>query len=251
MVDRRNARFLPCATWCFDPRSLKRSGTCPCSQIGVRRWAGNRHFTRCRRCRAAHISPTPTRCRRGGWTSYATFNAPAEKLGLDTPHTWDGVKGSKSTEVRELNLEVRPLLDERSSARPPNTSRPRPRRSAVLHLHRACEHAPARSGHPDFDQTDPSRLGLYADLIAELDHRVGQIMDCLDEAGVADDTLLVFSSDNGGLIDTVPHGCSSGPFRGGFFTPRWDGSTRTAAMVRYPGTVPEGVVTQQMLSAHD
>ncbi len=113
------------------------------------------------------------------------------------------------------------------------------------------EHAPARSGHPDFDQTDPSRLGLYADLIAELDHRVGQIMDCLDEAGVADDTLLVFSSDNGGLIDTVPHGCSSGPFRGGFFTPRLDGSTRTAAMVRYPGTVPEGVVTQQMLSAHD
>ena len=77
---------------------------------------------------------------------------------------------------------------------------------------------PPEAVHPDFDQTDPSRLGLYADLIAELDHRVGQIMDCLDEAGVADDTLLVFSSDNGGLIDTVPHGCSSGPFRGGFFT---------------------------------
>ncbi|MBP8181796.1 MAG: sulfatase-like hydrolase/transferase [Acidimicrobiia bacterium] len=186
-----------------------------------------------------------------GWTSYAASNALAEKMGLDTPHIWEGVKGSKSTEVRELNLEVRPLLDELIVGKTTDYIKAKADQPFFTYVGLANMHPP-EAVHPDFDQTDPSRLGLYADVIAELDHRVGQIMDCLDEAGIADNTLLVFSSDNGaGLIDTVPHGGSSGPFRGGFFTPPWEGSMRTAAMVRYPGTVPEGVVTEQMLSAHD
>ena len=42
---------------------------------------------------------------------------------------------------------------------------------ALSHIH------PPEKAHPDFDQTDPTRLGLYADLIAEMDHRVGQIVD--------------------------------------------------------------------------
>ena len=51
--------------------------------------------------------------------------------------------------------------------------------------------------HPDFNQTDPSRLGEYADVIAEMDFRVGQIVDAVEQAGTADNTLVVFSSDNG------------------------------------------------------
>ena len=110
-----------------------------------------------------------------------------------------------------------------------------------------------RQVHPDFDQTDPSRLGVYADLMAEMDYRVGQIVDCVDEAGIADNTIIVFSSDNGaGMINArIALGGSSGPFRGGFFTPPWEGSMRVPAMVRCPGKVPAGVVTEEMLSAHD
>ena len=48
---------------------------------------------------------------------------------------------------------------------------------ALSHVH------PPEKAHPDFDQTDPTRLGMYADLIAEMDHRVGQIVDCVDQAG--------------------------------------------------------------------
>jgi arylsulfatase A-like enzyme len=66
-------------------------------------------------------------------------------------------------------------------------------------------------------------------------------------------SIIVFSSDNGpGMINIGRLlGESSGPFRGGFFTPPWEGSMRVPDMVRCPGKVPAGVVTGEMLSVHD
>jgi arylsulfatase A-like enzyme len=188
-----------------------------------------------------------------GWTSYATFNALAKALGIESPKIWEGKKGQKSTAVRELNLEVRPLLDELIVGKATDYikraaagDKPFFTYIALSHLH------PPEKVHPDFDQTNPSRLGGYADLIAEMDYRVGQIVDCVDQAGIAEKTLIVFSSDNGaGLIDAAPQGGSSGPWRGGFMTPPWEGSMRVPAMVRWPGKVPARVVSEEMLSAHD
>lgn len=188
-----------------------------------------------------------------GWTSYAAFEALAKQVGVEAPQIWEGKKGAKSTAVRELNREVRPFLDEMIVEkatdfinRSAKMGKPFFTYVGLSNLH------PPEAVHPDFDQTDPSRLGLYADVLAEIDYRVGQIVDCVDEAGIADNTIIVFSSDNGaGLINVSPPGGSSGPFRGGFFTPPWEGSMRVAAMVRCPGTVPEGVITEEMLSAHD
>jgi arylsulfatase A-like enzyme len=111
---------------------------------------------------------------------------------------------------------------------------------------------PPEKAHPDFDQTSPQRLGMYADLMAEMDHRVGQIVDCVEQAGIADNTLIVFSSDNAtALMNLDMTGGSNGPFRGGFMTPPVEGSMRVPAIVRWTGKVPAGVVTEEMLSAHD
>jgi arylsulfatase len=89
--------------------------------------------------------------------------------------------------------------------------------------------------------------------MAEQDYRVGQIVDCVEQAGIADNTLIVFSSDNAALDQGVANvwGGSNGPFRGSFYEPPWEGCYRTGAMVRWPGKVPAGVVTNEMLSAHD
>jgi arylsulfatase A-like enzyme len=188
-----------------------------------------------------------------GWTSYAAFDALAKAQGIEAPQIWEGRKGGQSTAVRELNLEVRPFMDELIVGkatdyikRQAEAGKPFFTYVGLANLH------PPQKVHPDFDQTDPSRLGGYADVMAEMDHRVGQIVDCVDQAGIADNTLIVFSSDNGaGMIGIEPGEGSSGPYRGGFFTPPWEGSMRTAAMVRWPGKVPAGVVTEQMLSCHD
>ena len=188
-----------------------------------------------------------------GWTSYAAFDALAKAAGVEAPQIWEGKKGSRSTAVRELNLEVRPLLDELIVGKATDYIKRAAAGDKPFFTYVALSHMhPPEAVHPDFDQTDPSRLGMYADIIAEMDYRVGQIVDCVDEAGIADNTIIVFSSDNGpGMIDVHPPGGSSGPFRGGFMTPPWEGSMRVAAMVRWPGKVPAGVVTEEMLSAHD
>src|SRR5262249_26310313 len=112
---------------------------------------------------------------------------------------------------------------------------------------------PPEVPHPDFDQTDPSRLGPYADLMAEMDHRVGQIVDCVEEAGISDNTLIVFSSDNAALDQGMANawGGSNGPLQGTFSTPPGEGCYLTGRMDRRPGKVPAGVVTDEMLAAHD
>jgi len=188
-----------------------------------------------------------------GYTAYAAYRAWAKAKGKETPKIWEGKKGQKSTAVRELNMEVRPLLDELIVekatdfiARASKGDKPFFTYVALSHLH------PPEKAHPDFDQTDPTRLGLYSDLIAEMDHRVGQIVDCVENARITDNTIIVFSSDNStAFVPAGAFGGSNGPWRGDFSTPPSEGSMRTLAMVRWPGKVPAGVVTGEMLSAHD
>jgi arylsulfatase len=119
-------------------------------------------------------------------------------------------------------------------------------------VYTALSHAhPPEKVHPDFDQTSPDRLGEYSDMIAEMDHRVGQILDAIAEAGIEDDTIVVFSSDNGAGGIPCVQGGSSGPWRGHFSNPPYEGSMRVPAMIRWPNHVPAGVASQEMLTAHD
>lgn len=188
-----------------------------------------------------------------GWTSYATFNALAKTMGVQAPRLWEGTKGGEQKAVRELNMEVRPFLDELIVEKANNYIRAQAAADRPFFTYIGLSHMhPPERVHPDFDQTSPQRLGMFADLIAEMDYRVGQIIDCIDGAGIAEDTIVVFSSDNAtALIDLNVDGGSNGPFRGSFMSPPWEGSMRVPAMVRWPGKVPAGVVTEQMLSAHD
>jgi len=190
-----------------------------------------------------------------GWTSYAMFDAIAKMRGLQPPQLWEGTKGGKQAAVRELNLEVRPFLDELIVGKTTDYIKRQAAAGKPFFTYVGLSHIHApEAPHPDFDQTSPDRLGAYADILAEIDHRIGQIVDCVDEAGIADNTLIVFSSDNaatpGGQLHDIMGG-SNGPFRGSFVELPWEGSMRTAAMARWPGTVPAGVVTDEMLSCHD
>ena len=188
-----------------------------------------------------------------GYTAYAAYRALAKAHGLETPKLWEGKKGQKSTATGELDMKVRPLLDEIIAAkatdyikRAAKANKPFFTYIAFSHLH------PPEKAHPAFDQIDPNRLGLYADLIAELDYRVGQVIDSVKESGIADNTLIVLSSDNAAIfVPALGFGGSNGPWRGDFSTPPTEGSMRTLAMVSWPGKVPAGVVTDEMLSAHD
>ena len=100
-----------------------------------------------------------------------------------------------------------------------------------------------------------SRAGLYGDVIEAIDWSAGEIMKALDDAGKRDDTIVVFTSDNGPWLNlpdrmlsggVVPwHAGSPGPLRGAKHT-TYEGGVRVPMVVRWPGTVPPGTVTAEM-----
>ena len=91
--------------------------------------------------------------------------------------------------------------------------------------------------------------GLYADGMAEHDDQVGSLLDKLDELDIADNTIIVYSTDNGAQSFTFPDGGSI-PFRGTKGT-TWEGGFRVPALARWPGKFPEGKIINDIMSHQD
>jgi arylsulfatase len=95
-----------------------------------------------------------------------------------------------------------------------------------------------------------SGTGLYADVVAELDWSVGEIMQSLADNGVADNTLVIFFSDNGPFLSYGNHAGSSGPLREGKLT-SFDGGMRVPCLMRWPGVIPAGGRQREPIMAID
>ena len=93
-----------------------------------------------------------------------------------------------------------------------------------------------------------SERGLYGDVIEGVDHYVGALLDALRAQGVAEDTLVVFTSDNGPWLH--PEGGSAYPFRGGK-ADSWEGGVRSPCIWWWPGTLPAGKVVDEVVTALD
>ncbi len=84
-----------------------------------------------------------------------------------------------------------------------------------------------------------SRRGPYGDVIEELDWSVGEIMKTLKKYGIDDNTMVVFTSDNGPWLSMKHRSGSSGLLRGGKGA-AWEGGFRVPAIFRYPDAIPQG-----------
>ena len=91
--------------------------------------------------------------------------------------------------------------------------------------------------------------GLYADGMAQHDRDIGVVLDKLDEWGIADNTIVIYSTDNGAQKFTWPDGGTI-PVRGEKGT-TWEGGFRVPAAVRWPGTVKPGTVINDIFSHED
>ncbi|MFG0283348.1 MAG: arylsulfatase [Phycisphaerales bacterium JB039] len=100
---------------------------------------------------------------------------------------------------------------------------------------------------------NPRPHATYAAMISFLDHSVGRILDTLDELGLADNTIVLFTSDNGttfnGGVDREFFN-SLGELRG-FKTNLYDGGIRMPCVARWPGEIPAGAVTDHLWYAPD
>jgi arylsulfatase len=89
----------------------------------------------------------------------------------------------------------------------------------------------------------------YSDGMVEHDMHIGQFLDLLDELGIADDTIVFYSTDNGPHYNTWPDAAST-PFRGEKNS-NWEGGWRVPAMVRWPGEIEAGSVTNEIVHHMD
>ncbi|NVK44534.1 MAG: arylsulfatase [Oceanospirillaceae bacterium] len=95
-----------------------------------------------------------------------------------------------------------------------------------------------------------SGYGLYADAMMELDDDVGELLDLLDELGVADDTIVMFSTDNGAASNSWPDGGNQ-PFRGQKGVGGYEGGFRVPMVVKWPGKIPAGTTTGEFMTMED
>jgi arylsulfatase len=91
-------------------------------------------------------------------------------------------------------------------------------------------------------------FGLYPDGMVEHDGHVGQILKKLDDVGIADNTIVVYTTDNGAEVFTWPDGGTT-PFKGEKAT-NWEGAFRVPTMIRWPGVIKPGQVIND-IAAHE
>ncbi len=117
-------------------------------------------------------------------------------------------------------------------------------------------HTP-RVPHPRF--VGRSGIGLRGDHVVEVDYIVGEVIKTLEKHGIRDNTLIIFSSDNGpvvwdsyydGAIEEGQNHRPSGPFRGGKYH-AYEGGTRVPTIVNWPARVKPGIVSAVVLSQVD
>ena len=92
-------------------------------------------------------------------------------------------------------------------------------------------------------------IGLYPDGMVEHDGHVGLLLDKLDELGIADNTIVIYSTDNGAETISWPDGGIT-PFHGEKGT-TWEGGFRAPCVVRWPGTIKPGTKSSEIMSHED
>jgi arylsulfatase A len=119
--------------------------------------------------------------------------------------------------------------------------------SFFLYLAHTMPHVPIYASS-DFQGT--SKRGLYGDVVQELDWSVGEVLRKLEEKGILDKTLIVFSSDNGPWLVMEDHGGSAGPLREGKqFT--FEGGVRVPTVAMWKGKIEPGQVYEDLATQMD
>lgn len=179
---------------------------------------------------------------------------------VEVPQVMQGLAGQPARNAGEYDLARRRLIDGELTERAIDFMR---RHSAVV----AAAGAGAGTGaarpfflyvplthlhfptlpHPDF--AGRSGVGDFADSMMEMDHRVGQLLDAVDELGLREDTLFIFASDNGPEFRRPWRG-TAGPWTGTYHT-AMEGGLRVPLIVRWPGRVAPAQASDDIIHVTD
>jgi len=116
-----------------------------------------------------------------------------------------------------------------------------------LYLAHTMPHIPL---HASDEFKDKSQRGLYGDTVEEIDAGVGKILEEIKLLGLDENTMVIFTSDNGPWLGKELQGGSAGLLKGGKFT-TWEGGLREPCIVRWPGVIPENTINMSITSTLD
>jgi arylsulfatase A-like enzyme len=167
---------------------------------------------------------------------------------VDVPHVMEGFKGRLAEKKEIYDLEMRRRIDGVLTEKSCDFIR---RKVAAgepyfLYVPLTQLHFPTLP-HRDFE--GQTKKGDFADSMIELDARVGQILDVVNETGTQADTLFIFASDNGPEYRRPWRG-SAGMWTGTYH-PSMEGSLRVPCIARWPGKIPAGVVSNEIFHVVD
>lgn len=180
-----------------------------------------------------------------GYTTRIGFDAKA----ADVPQLLEGKKGEPVRVVEPYTLDNRPLIDQRIAERSAAYVRQHAasERPFFLFVSWSLVHHPYL---PNPELIGRSGNGDFADCMVEHDYRVGQVLDAIDAAGIAENTIVIYASDNGPDSSHYPQVSFGGPFRG-YLGSAFEGSIRAPMLLRWPGKVPAGRVSNEIVALLD
>ncbi len=188
---------------------------------------------------------------------YSSLEGFAESGARET-FVLDAVKGSPPEQARPYTLEYRPLIDRDLTDRAIQfmTRSAEADTPFFVYLPYTATHFPTMP-HPDFK--GKSGKGPWGDLLMQIDNYVGELLATIDDLGVADNTIVVFTADNGPealgagetnmTVETGFHG-SAGPWRSTLFT-SYEGALRVPFAMRWPSNIEAGRVSDDIVHAMD
>ncbi len=178
------------------------------------------------------------------WAEQADFDPSIAKL----EHVMQGCKGEKSQKLRVYDLGERREIDSELTRRTIDFMQRSAKagRPFFAYVPITQPHMPTEAGKKFAGKTGN---GPFADVLAEMDANMGRILDTISELNIADNTVVIFTSDNG-PEDTMPWRGWAGPWSGTYVT-AMEGSLRVPFIIRWPGKIPAGRVSNEMVHITD
>lgn len=182
---------------------------------------------------------------RAFWPDSASFDP---ESGAVFTHVMSQKRGEEPVELGVFDREKRTLLDREITDQAIDFIKRKAGEDQPFfaYLPYTQTHEPV-DPHPDFLGTTGN--GTFADVLAQTDAYIGELLDTVDELGLKENTIFIFTSDNG--REGVPRSFGfTGPWRGSMFSP-YEGSLRVPFLIRWPGKIPEHQVSNDLFHQID
>jgi len=160
----------------------------------------------------------------------------------------EGKKGGESVPLQDYDIAQRRLIDAEITKRSVGFMERQAAAGKPFFMY-VCLTQPHLPTEPNPAFKGKTGNGDWADMLAEMDANVGQMLDAVDKLGIAGNTVVIFTSDNGSEF-VKPWDGWSGPWRGQYFT-ALEGGIRVPFVIRWPGKVPAGRESNEIVHGVD